>query len=55
MRALGEDGCIKPARPVTETFPAIQNGVESWLRSLFAGEVTPPALPNDVTVTEQTK
>ena len=50
MRTLGEDGCVPPARPVTETFPAIRNAVASWLESLFAGAPIAPDVPADVKV-----
>lgn len=51
MRSLGEDGCIPPARPVTETFPAIRDAVSEWLLGLFAGEQTSPLIPAGVEVT----
>lgn len=35
FRALGEDGCVPPARPVDETFPVIRHGVTVWLLDLF--------------------
>ena len=50
MRTLGEDGCVAPARPVGETFPAIRNAVASWLESLFAGAPIAPDVPADVKV-----
>lgn len=51
MRTLGEDGCVPPSRPVTETFPAIRHAVASWLGSLFAGAPSAPDVPTDVKVT----
>lgn len=51
MRTLGEDGCVPPARPVGETFPAIRNAVASWLQGLFAGTPITPDVPDDVRVT----
>lgn len=45
MRTLGEDGCVPPARPVSETFPVIRDAVASWLGNLFAGAPTAPAVP----------
>ena len=55
MRTLGEDGCVAPARPVGETFPAIRNAVASWLTGLFAGTPTAPEVPDDVKVTVNEK
>jgi fermentation-respiration switch protein FrsA (DUF1100 family) len=55
MRALGEDGCVAPARPVGETFPAIRDAVAEWLDSLFAGAPAPPALPTSVSVDVKSK
>lgn len=45
MRTLGEDGCVPPARPVSETFPVIRDAVASWLGNLFAGAPAAPAAP----------
>ena len=55
MRALGEDGCVAPARPVGETFPAIRDAVAEWLASLFAGAPAPPAIPTSVSVDVKSK
>jgi dienelactone hydrolase len=44
LRALGEDGCIPPAVPVTDTFPIINHAVTSWLRSLFGVDNQPVGL-----------
>jgi fermentation-respiration switch protein FrsA (DUF1100 family) len=55
MRALGEDGCIAPARPVAETFPAIRDAVAEWLASLFAGAPALPALPSSINVDVNSK
>ena len=55
MRTLGEDGCVAPARPVGETFPAIRNAVASWLTGLFAGTPTTPEVPDNVKVTVNEK
>ncbi len=41
LRALGEDGCIPPAVPVTETFPMIRHGVTAWIRNLFGIDTEP--------------
>lgn len=54
LMALGEDGCIPPAIPVTETFPMINHAVTSWLRSLFGVDSQPvgigPAVADDYSV-----
>lgn len=55
MRSLGEDGCVPPARDVNETFPAIREGVASWLSALFAGSPSAPATPTDVDITVSAK
>ncbi|MFZ9628132.1 MAG: alpha/beta hydrolase family protein [Ilumatobacteraceae bacterium] len=44
LRSLGQDGCIDPAVPVTETFPVITHGVTAWLRALFGVDPAPVAL-----------
>lgn len=48
LRALGEDGCLPPARPVAETFPIINHAVTSWLRSLFGIDDEPVGLGTQV-------
>jgi len=55
MRSLGEDGCIPPSRPVAETFPAIRDGVTSWLTSLFNGAPTAPEVPEGIEVAVASK
>lgn len=47
LKALGQDGCLPPARPVAETFPVIEHGVTSWLRSLFGVDPEPVGLGPD--------
>jgi pimeloyl-ACP methyl ester carboxylesterase len=44
LKALGEDGCVPPAVPVTDTFPIINHAVTSWLRSLFGVDSEPVGL-----------
>ena len=44
LRTLGEDGCVPPAVPVTDTFPLINHGVTSWLRHLFGLDAEPVGL-----------
>ncbi|HVJ95329.1 MAG TPA: dienelactone hydrolase family protein [Acidimicrobiia bacterium] len=48
FRALGEDGCLKPAEPVETTFPIINHSVTAWLRSLFGVDPAPVGLGPDV-------
>lgn len=44
LRALGEDGCVPPAVPVSTTFPLINHGVTAWLRHLFGLDPRPVGL-----------
>lgn len=55
MRSLGEDGCVPPSRPVTETFPVIRDAVTSWLESLFDGAPTAPEVPKGFGIAVATK
>ncbi len=48
LRRLGQDGCLSPAAPVTETFPIINHAVTSWLRSLFGIDPEPVGLGPEV-------
>lgn len=47
LRALGEDGCVPPAVPVTETFPMIRHGVTAWIRDLFGIDAEPVGIGPD--------
>lgn len=47
LRTLGQDGCLAPAVPVTDTFPVIRHGVTAWLRALFGVDPAPVALGPD--------
>lgn len=38
FRKLGQDGCLPPAAPVTDTFPIIRHAVTAWFLHLFHGE-----------------
>jgi dienelactone hydrolase len=44
IKRLGEDGCIPPAVPVTDTFPVIDHAITSWLRNLFGVDSEPVGL-----------
>jgi dienelactone hydrolase len=44
IKRLGEDGCLAPAVPVTDTFPIIDHAVTSWLRNLFGIDAEPVGL-----------
>jgi predicted dienelactone hydrolase len=48
LRRLGEDGCVPPAVPVTETFPLIQHAVTSWIRNLVGTDPTPVGIGPEV-------
>jgi predicted dienelactone hydrolase len=48
FRALGEDGCLKPAVPVAQTFPIIKHSVTAWLRALFGVDAVPVGLGPEV-------
>ncbi|MEX1105048.1 MAG: hypothetical protein WEB78_02515 [Ilumatobacteraceae bacterium] len=48
LRTLGEDGCVPPAVPVTETFPAIQHAVTAWIRALVGTDAEPVGLGPEV-------
>lgn len=48
FRALGEDGCLKPAVPVAQTFPIIKHSVTAWLRALFGVDAAPVGLGPEV-------
>jgi predicted dienelactone hydrolase len=48
FRSLGEDGCLKPAVPVTTTFPIINHAVTAWLRALYGVDPTPVGLGPEV-------
>jgi hypothetical protein len=48
FRALGEDGCLKPAVPVKTTFPIINHAVTAWLRALYGIDPVPVGLGPDV-------
>lgn len=48
LRRLGQDGCLPPSVPVTETFSIINHGVTSWLRSLFGIDPEPVGLGPEV-------
>jgi dienelactone hydrolase len=48
LRTLGEDGCIPPAVPVTETFPVIQHAVTAWIRALVGTDAQPVGLGPEV-------
>ena len=50
MRALGEDGCVPPSRPVKETFPVIRDGVTSWLKTLFVDSPSAPSVPDSAEI-----
>lgn len=43
LRTLGLDGCVPPAAPVDQAFPAIRSATTTFLRSVFA-EANDPAL-----------
>lgn len=47
LRALGEDGCVPPAVPVTDTFPMIRHGVTAWIRNLFGIDAEPIGIGPD--------
>ncbi len=48
MRALGEDGCVRPAIPVATTFPIINHAVTAWVRNLFGIDTEPVGLGDEV-------
>jgi len=48
LRTLGEDGCVPPAVPVTETFPVIQHAVTAWIRALVGTDAQPVGLGPEV-------
>jgi hypothetical protein len=48
FRSLGEDGCLPPAVPVTETFPVVRHVVTAWLRQALALDAEPVGLGPDV-------
>lgn len=48
LRSLGEDGCIPPAVPVTDTFPVIQHAVTAWIRALVGTDAQPVGLGPEV-------
>ncbi len=48
LRKLGEDGCLAPAAPVTETFPVIRHAVTAWVRQLFGTDAEPVGLGAEV-------
>ena len=61
LRALGEDGCVRPAAPVDDAFPIVRHAVTAWMRwqlgddpepvGLF--EVPDDAFELDVTIEER--
>jgi predicted dienelactone hydrolase len=48
FRSLGEDGCLPPAVPVTETFPVVRHVVTAWLRQALGLDAEPVGLGPDV-------
>ena len=48
LRTLGEDGCVPPAVPVTETFPVIRHAVTAWIRALVGTDAQPVGLGPEV-------
>jgi len=44
FRRLGEDGCLPPNVPVTETFPPVKHAVTAFLRELFGVDPAPVGL-----------
>jgi hypothetical protein len=48
LRRLGQDGCLPPAVPVTETFPIINHAVTAWIRALFGIDAEPVGLGPEV-------
>ena len=48
FRSLGEDGCLPPAVPVTETFPVVRHVVTAWLRQALDVDSEPVGLGPDV-------
>jgi dienelactone hydrolase len=48
LKALGEDGCVAPAVPVTQTYPIVHHAVTAWLRSLFGVDDQPVGLGTSV-------
>lgn len=48
LRSLGEDGCLPPAVPATETFPVIRHAVTAWVRALFGVDPEPVGLGPEV-------
>jgi len=48
LRSLGEDGCIPPAVPVDQTFPAIRHAVTAWIRNLVGTDAEPVGLGPEV-------
>lgn len=51
LRKLGEDGCLPPNAPVTETFPIIRHVVTAWLRNIFGIDREPVGLDRDAGLT----
>jgi dienelactone hydrolase len=48
LKKLGQDGCVPPAVPVTETFPIILHAVTSWMRNHFGVDAEPVGLGAEV-------
>ena len=48
FRALGQDGCVPPAAPVTDTFPIIDHAVTAFFRTLFGADAQAVGLGVDV-------
>jgi len=44
LRTLGEDGCLPPSVPVTETFPIIRHAVTAQIRYWFGEDAEPIGL-----------
>ena len=48
FRRLGEDGCLPPAVPVTDTFPIIEHATTAFFRNLFGVDPQPVGLGPEV-------
>ena len=48
LRTLGEDGCLPPSVPVTETFPIIRHAVTAQIRYWFGDDAAPVGLGPEV-------
>ncbi|MGA0879287.1 MAG: alpha/beta hydrolase family protein [Ilumatobacteraceae bacterium] len=48
LRRLGEDGCLPPAVPVTDTFPMIRHAITAQLRFWFGEDDEPIGIGPDV-------